>query len=108
MAEADADGYERRGKVFSLRLSDQEREQLRHLYEGEARELIPWGKRSLGGFLVWAALQWNPRQQQLPHNGRGSDGKVYRNGVVVARRVKTKRARGGTTGRRRSKRKGRK
>lgn len=90
-AAPEADGYERRGKVFCLRLTDEEREQLRQLYQGEARDLIPWHSRSLGRFMVWAALQWTAKQQALP-NGRSADGTVRRNGQVVARRVKPKRA----------------
>lgn len=100
MAEADADGYERRGKVFCVRLADEEREQLRQLYQGEGRDLIPWHYRSLGRFMVWAALQWKPRQEGLPLNGRDADGTVRRNGVVVAKRVRPLRvvseAKGGT------------
>jgi hypothetical protein len=103
-AAPDPDGYQRRGKVFSVRLSDEDRDQLLTLLGTNKRMhpgTIPWHvARSLGSFMVWAALQWKPPGETKPRNGRDVDGTVYRNGVAVARRVgTTKRARGGTTGR---------
>lgn len=94
------DGYQRRGKVFTLRLSDEERQQL-ELLERAAQELLPWERRrSLGGFMVWAALTWKPPGETKPRNGRGADGTVYRNGLAVARRVRStkRRDRAGNTG----------
>jgi hypothetical protein len=96
---ADVDGYTRRGKVFSLRLADSDREQLLKVI-GERHVTVPWHVgRSLGSFIVWAALQWKPPGETKPRNGRDVDGTVYRDGVAVARRVGTtkRRARGGTT-----------
>lgn len=101
MAEGstEPDGYQRRGKVFSLRLRDD----LRMLIEQsqrQAQEHMPWEfRRSLGGFIVWAALQWKPPGETKPRNGRDVEGTVRRNGVVIARRVKAKRPGRGNTGR---------
>ncbi len=61
----------RRGRPFSVRLTDDERERLEQLAK-DARDHMPGGwerKRqwqSLGGFVVWAALQWAPPAPERP------------------------------------------
>jgi hypothetical protein len=59
----------RRGKVFSLRLTDGDREAL----EAKAKvaaALMPWSYErragSLGSFIIWAALQWKNKTEPLP------------------------------------------
>lgn len=58
----------RRGAIFSMRISDDDR-RLLELREKQSREVRGYTQtrryRSLGGFLVWAALQWKPAQGQL-------------------------------------------
>lgn len=93
-------GYDgRRGRAFSVRLDDVERNRLAELH-AQARPEMPWRPHrtnSLGAFIVWAAMQWKPGQQKLQlGGGELVDGA----GRVVGRRVlptKPKRRSPGTT-----------
>jgi hypothetical protein len=90
----------RTGKVFSVRLTEHQRAQLTTKMRAAYAELPydPTRRRgSLGHYIVWAALRFEPRQMDLYRpseakpDGRATDGTVYRKGKVVARRVNGRR-----------------
>jgi len=70
----DDDNARESGKPFSVRMTDAQRDQLRQLrdlaahgghlprgWDYRARRAGPGGgPMSVGGFVVWAALQWKP------------------------------------------------
>lgn len=85
----------RRGRAFSVRLDDVERNRLTELLE-QARREMPWRPHrhgSLGAFIVWAAMQWKPGQPRLPGVDAGDELRD-RTGRVVGHRVRSKPKRG--------------
>jgi hypothetical protein len=58
----------RRGKVFSIRIGDEDRAALAALAR-KAETEMPWSyerrRGSIGGFLVWAALQWKAPSEKI-------------------------------------------
>lgn len=62
-------GYDgRRGRAFSVRIDDDERNTLTALHQKAKSEMgwRPHRTNSLGAFIVWAALKWKPSVQELP------------------------------------------
>lgn len=57
------------GRVFSLRLTDDDERQLRELHAQATAHMPPtFGRKAdgFGWFIVWAARQWRSPAQQLP------------------------------------------
>jgi predicted transcriptional regulator len=113
----------RRGKVFSIRLDDETRAKLAALAR-KAEEAMPWSyerrRGSIGGFVVWAALQWKSPDEKISRKLAAGASPPKEDWAAVAarvakrrrkRRVVPRRRRRGTTalqGKKRGKKGGRK